>query len=211
MSSGDIHDRGQWSPARLHGNQSSYAHLSREHHKEGHCLNRRRFGIDNRRTFDSASRTVCRTCANLIGGGAASSTESVVTFSESGGLVLNAPRGAVPSRTSQTAGLSNVMGGIILVPPRTVRHGGVTQTLLHTSIWLDEFATSILVKGLFAGSGAAWVAAEVTSWTGVGGLSGGAIAAILALGGALIALRDLNGRGIVLLSGIIPPSGCLPR
>jgi hypothetical protein len=131
----------------------------------------------------------------------ASGAERVFTFSESAGLVLNAPHGSlnpsslgesvvraslanrqlqisteptsiatsqdiVPSRTSQTAGLSNVIGRIILVPPsfrhpvEVVRHGGVAFALGGLEIWLDEHATTILIKGLFAGSGAAWVTAE---------------------------------------------------
>lgn len=115
---------------------------------------------------------------------------------------MNAPLGLLKSNPAPSS--------VIVIPADPVccvLHGGVTQTLLRTTIWLDEYATSILIKGLFVGSGVAWVAAEVTAWTGVGALAGGAVAAILALGGALIQLCDLRGQGIVLLSGIIPPRG----
>ncbi len=79
---------------------------------------------------------------------------------------------------------------------RWTRHGGVTFSWWGITLWLDNYATNILVKGVAAGSGAAWVAAELTSWTGVGGLSGGAIAALLSLGAAGINACNWNDRGV---------------
>jgi hypothetical protein len=95
---------------------------------------------------------------------------------------------------SSAAGVTTVSsGGVVSL---ATRHGGINFSWWGITLWLDEYATNILVSGLAAGSGAAWVAAELTSWTGVGGLSGGAIAALLALGAAAIHLCDWNGRGV---------------
>lgn len=65
---------------------------------------------------------------------------------------------------------------------------------------------------LAAGCGAAWLAAEITSWTGIGGLTGGAIATLLALGSAGVWLRDWNNAGVGLHFLYYPPSmWCWPR
>jgi hypothetical protein len=92
-----------------------YAQLGRKHDKEIASITTVSvFIIGAPLTAQAAPSTVHTQTSSVAA--PASGAESVVTFSESGGLVLNAPRGAVPSRTSQTAGLSNVMGRIILVP-----------------------------------------------------------------------------------------------
>lgn len=48
------------------------------------------------------------------------------------------------------------------------------------TLYLSEWATGRVEAALAVG--AAWLAAEITSWTGIGGITGGGIVALLALG-----------------------------
>lgn len=92
-------------------------------------------------------------------------------------------------------------------------HGGFSSHWWGFTVWLDHWATGRLVAGVAAGSGAAWVAAELTAWTGIGGLSGGAIAALLALGAGGILVCDWNDNGINIHIATIPTVvvWCWPR
>ena len=94
---------------------------------------------------------------------------------------------------------------------KSSRHGGVHRHWWGFTFWLDEWATNRLEAAIATGSGAAWVAAELTSWTGIGGLSAGAIAALLALTGGAVWLCDWNGRGINFEHVWGGPSWCWPR
>ncbi|AEV86070.1 Wall-associated protein [Actinoplanes sp. SE50] len=76
------------------------------------------------------------------------------------------------------------------------RHGGFSRHWWGISLYLTEWATNRLMRGFAAGSGVAWAAAELTSWTGIGGVTGGAIAALLAAMGGGIWLCDWNDRGV---------------
>ncbi|MFI5933073.1 DNRLRE domain-containing protein [Actinoplanes sp. NPDC051494] len=76
------------------------------------------------------------------------------------------------------------------------RHGGFKRHWWGISLYLTEWATNRLMRGLAAGSGIAWVAAELTSWTGIGGLTGGAIAALMAAMGGAIWACDWHDRGV---------------
>jgi RHS repeat-associated protein len=89
--------------------------------------------------------------------------------------------------------------------------GGVSSNWFGTTIWFDEFSTQRLEAMFAFGSGAAWTAAEVTAWTGVGGLTGGAIAAILAAAAGGLWLCDWNGRGVQIEITRIGVPLCLPR
>lgn len=80
------------------------------------------------------------------------------------------------------------------------------------TLYLSEWATSRVERALAAGCGAAWLAAEITSWTGIGGLTGGAIAALLALGEGGLWLCDWNDAGVGLHFLYFPPGmWCWPR
>lgn len=93
-------------------------------------------------------------------------------------------------------------------------HGGVEMKWWGHQLWLDDWASQKLRDLLTAGAGISAIAAEVTSWTGVGGLSGGAIAGIIALGSAGLDLCNWNGNGITLnvpYTAPAAPSWCWPR
>lgn len=96
--------------------------------------------------------------------------------------------------TSSDGGMASFNASV--AANKSTRHGGVHRHWWGLTLWLDEFATNRLEAALATGSGASWVAAEVTSWTGIGGLTAGAIAAILAATGGIVWLCDWNGRGI---------------
>lgn len=93
----------------------------------------------------------------------------------------------------------------------STRHGGVHRHWWGFTFWLDEWATNRLQAIVDTGAGAAWVAAELTSWTGIGGLSASAIAALLALTGGIVWLCDWNDRGINFEHVWGGPSWCWPR
>jgi len=78
----------------------------------------------------------------------------------------------------------------------TTAHGGTNFHWWGYTIWLDKWATGRLEALVATGSGASWVAAELTSWTGIGGLGAGAIAALLAATGGVIWLFDWNNNAI---------------
>ena len=75
-------------------------------------------------------------------------------------------------------------------------HGSASTHWWGVSVYLDHWATGRLAAVITVGAAASTVAALVTSWTGIGGLSAGGIAAILALGVSVIKACDWNDRGI---------------
>ncbi|MBW3086272.1 hypothetical protein KEM60_02484 [Austwickia sp. TVS 96-490-7B] len=102
------------------------------------------------------------------------------------------------------------------VPAETVTfagsHDGFNNTWYDWELWLDRWASGKLAASLALGTGAAALTAELTSWTGIGALSGGAIAAILAIrsAGAWPCERD-NGMGIHLAFRPVTVTGCWPQ
>lgn len=101
--------------------------------------------------------------------------------------------------------------GLSLQAPTYGKHGGISKHWWGISLWLDHWATGRLRAILATGGGIAAVAAALTSWTGVGGISGGAIAAILAFGSAALWLCDWHDRGVTLNAYIIGGVTCWPR
>lgn len=79
---------------------------------------------------------------------------------------------------------------------KSSRHGGVHRHWWGWTIWIDNYATGKLQKLFWAGAGAAAIAAEFTSWTGIGGVTAGMIGAILGAIGAFLGVCNWNGRGI---------------
>lgn len=95
---------------------------------------------------------------------------------------------------------------------KSSRHGGVHRHWWGWTIWIDHWATVKLQGLLYGGAAAAAIAAEFTSWTGIGGLTGGMIAAILgAAGWAVSYVCDWNGRGVNFEHIKGGPTWCWPR
>jgi hypothetical protein len=90
-------------------------------------------------------------------------------------------------------------------------HGGFEYKWWGVQFWLDNWATNRLVSILGAGATGSAVAAEFTAWTGIGGLSGGAIAAILGLGAAGAQLCNWKDNGITLNAPYTGAAWCWPR
>jgi uncharacterized protein YraI len=91
-------------------------------------------------------------------------------------------------------------------------HGGVTKHWWGFTLWIDHGATGRLEALIAAGAGIAAVAAELTSWTGIGGVSGAGIAALLALGAGAIHLCDWRENGVNFHVTYFPQAAaCWPR
>lgn len=106
------------------------------------------------------------------------------------------------SVTASKAGMVATLGGT---------HGGGSINWWGVSLWLDETATNQLIALIGAGAATTKLVAVLTSWTGIGGLSATAIAAILTIGALAIHLCDWNGRGVNFHLAWIGPSWCSPR
>ncbi|MFC6356584.1 hypothetical protein [Luethyella okanaganae] len=63
---------------------------------------------------------------------------------------------------------------------------------------IDSCKAAQLVASVSAGAGVATVAGLLTSWTGIGGISAGAIAAVLAAGAGFLAVCAAPGKGMIL-------------
>lgn len=110
-------------------------------------------------------------------------------------------KSAVSAKASK-AGAMATLGG---------SHGGGSINWWGVSMWLDHWAVDKLATLIAGGAATVTLVAAVTSWTGIGGLSAGAIAALLAIGAAAIKLCDWNGRGVSFHLAWIGPSWCWAR
>ncbi|WP_456819347.1 hypothetical protein [Cellulomonas sp. URHB0016] len=96
----------------------------------------------------------------------------------------------------------------------TGSHGGGTVHWWGYSLWLDNVAVTRLQAALAGGATAAGTAALLTSWTGIGGMSGGAITAVLGIGAGVLTACNWNGNGINIHAEwltVFPASWCWAR
>lgn len=90
-------------------------------------------------------------------------------------------------------------------------HGGFELKWYGFEIWLDDWASNQLSNLLEGGAGASVIAAQLTSWTGIGELSGDAIAGILVIGAVGVRECNWNGRGIGIHWAPFTGAWCWPR
>ncbi len=62
---------------------------------------------------------------------------------------------------------------------------------------LNSCVTNAVIGGLSAGAGAAGIAAIIASETGIGGLAGGLLAGILAIGAGVLGICASSGNGVI--------------
>ena len=75
-------------------------------------------------------------------------------------------------------------------------HGSGSVSWWGVSLYLDNWATNRIIAMIMGGAALSSAAAALTSWTGVGGLSGGAIAALFGLGAGALKICNWNDRGV---------------
>ena len=144
--------------------------------------------------------------------GAISGSAGDVTFDGAEALALgNDPKVVAEFAAGIAAGGGTVVG--LNVDQKTVdetkstlfqalaacsgQNGGSTQWY-GWQLKIDSCKSAQMIAAVTAGAGVATVAGLLTSWTGIGGISAGAIASILAAGAGILSVCAAAGKGMIL-------------